>query len=93
MMAGGTDARGFRWSDVCERAGAAKALEFTRQFVADADQLHVHDLRMETSADEQGYAAIFTDRSSLGRALRKEGLARPDKIASDTPWCGRWEEP
>lgn len=74
-------------ADDCERDKAARAMTFARQFVTEAGKLYVQDLRMETSADTDGYSDILTEHGSLSQALVKEGLARSDTVAPDTSWC------
>ncbi len=74
-------------SDACEREAAARALQFSRDFLAHAKKVYVQDMRMENSADEQAVSPILTDQGSLSDALVKEGLARPDSVDPDTPWC------
>lgn len=66
---------------------APRAMTFARQFVTEAGKLYVRDLRMETSADTDGYSDILTEHGSLSQALVKEGLARSDTVAPDTSWC------
>ncbi|HHH44323.1 MAG TPA: hypothetical protein ENK49_09310 [Gammaproteobacteria bacterium] len=74
-------------ADECEREAAARALQFTRDFLERAKKVYVQDMRMENSADEQAVSPILTDRGSLSDALIQEGLARPDSVDPDTPWC------
>lgn len=74
-------------ADECERAAAKKALGFTQDFLAKAKKLYVQDMRMENSADEEAISPILTDKGSLSAALLKAGLARPDSIDPDAPWC------
>lgn len=74
-------------SDDCEREKAAKAMEFTQQFIGEAEKIFVKDMRMETSASEEAYSDILTNHGSLSQALKAEGLARPDSVAPDTSWC------
>lgn len=76
-------------ADACEREAAAKALGFTQDFLANANKIYVKDVRMENSADEDAVSPILTDKGSLSAALIKEGLARPDSVDPDTPWCGQ----
>ena len=73
--------------DICEREKAAKAMEFTQQFIGEAEKIFVKDMRMETSASEEAYSDILTNHGSLSQALKAEGLARPDSVAPDTSWC------
>ena len=74
-------------ADSCEREKAQKALGFTRKFLAGTEKIYVKDMRMNTRADQQAYSDILTDKGSLSRALRKEGLARSDSVPADTSWC------
>jgi len=73
--------------DSCEREKAQKALGFTQKFLADAGKIYVKDMRMNTSADQQAYSDILTDKGSLSQALKREGLARSDSVPADTSWC------
>lgn len=74
-------------SDDCEREKAARVLDFSRQFIDEAKKVFVNDMRMETSASEEAFSDILTDKGSLTQALKKEGLARPDSVAPETSWC------
>ena len=71
----------------CQRELAAKAMTFTREFLADAKKIIAPDMRMENSADKNAIAPILTDKGSLGEALIAEGLARPDSVDPTKPWC------
>lgn len=74
-------------ADKCERAAAARAMAFTQDFLASVKKIHVLDMRMQNSADEEALSPILTDKGSLSAVLVKEGLARPDSVDPDTPWC------
>lgn len=74
-------------ADECEREAAAKAMGLTQDFLASAKKLYVQDMRMENAADEEAISPILTDKGSLSTFLVKEGLARPDSVDPDTPWC------
>lgn len=74
-------------ADECERAAAKKAMGFTEDFMVNAKKIYVQDMRMENAADMEAFSPILTDQGSLSAALIKEGLARPDTVAPDTPWC------
>lgn len=71
----------------CERAMAERAKAFTESFLAHASKIEARDLLMHDSADENARAGVFTDAGSLADALKAEGLARPDNINADAPWC------
>ena len=71
----------------CELELAQKALIFTHDFVTLAKKIIINNLRMNTSADEYGTAGVYTEKGSLGAALKKEGLARSSSIDPETPWC------
>ena len=71
----------------CELDLAQKAIEFTREFVADLSTVDVQDMQMEDSAADQAVSSIMTNKGSLGAALKKEGLARSNAIDPETPWC------
>lgn len=74
-------------ADVCEREAAKRAMRFTQDFLDSAKKIYVQDMRMENAADEIAISPILTDKGSLSEALIKEGLARPDSVDPDTPWC------
>lgn len=74
-------------ADTCERELARKAIAFTRHYLASAKKIYVEDMRMQTSADEEAIAPILTNQGSLSEALKKQGLARPDTVASGLSWC------
>lgn len=74
-------------ADDCEREAAQRALGFTQEFLANAEKIYIEDMRMQNSADEEGISPVLTDKGSLSVALQKEGIARPDSIDPDTPWC------
>jgi len=71
----------------CELDLAQKALEFTRDFVADTTTVTVLNMEMEDSASDQATSTIRTSKGSLGAALKKKGLVRSSSIDSETPWC------
>jgi hypothetical protein len=62
-------------------------MAFTQDFLASAKQIHVQDMRMENSADEEAISPILTNKGNLSAFLIKEGLARPDTVDPDAPWC------
>jgi endonuclease YncB( thermonuclease family) len=74
-------------ADDCEREAAQRAMAFTQDFLASAKQIHVQDMRMENSADEEAISPILTNKGNLSAFLIKEGLARPDTVDPDAPWC------
>jgi len=74
-------------ADECERAAAKKAMGFTEDFMVKAKKIYVQDMRMENAADLEAVSPILTDKGSLSAALIEEGLARPDTVDPDTPWC------
>lgn len=74
-------------ADKCEREAAAKAMRLTRDFLASVKKIYVKDMRMENAADDEAISPILTDKGSLSTFLVKEGLARPDSVDPDTPWC------
>jgi len=71
----------------CQRELAAKAMKFTRDYLADAKKIIAPDMRMESNEAEDAFAPILTDKGSLGDALIAEGLARPDSVDHAKPWC------
>lgn len=74
-------------ADPCEREAAARALDFVKDYLADAKKIYVQDILMENSADEEAVSPILTDKGSLSAAMIEEGLARPDSVDPKTPWC------
>jgi hypothetical protein len=75
-------------SPECERELAAKAMIFAQQFIKDAKQVYIHDMRVVTTTDPDGYAPIFADPGGyLAAALMREGLARADTVDPEEPWC------
>jgi hypothetical protein len=72
----------------CERELAARAMTATEQFLKAAKQVYIHDMKVVTTTDPDGYAQISADPGGdLAAALKREGLARPDSIDPDQPWC------
>jgi endonuclease YncB( thermonuclease family) len=71
----------------CQRELAAKAMQFTQDYLADAKKIIAPDMRMKNSADQYAVAPILTEKGSLGEALIAEGLARPDSVDPTEPWC------
>jgi endonuclease YncB( thermonuclease family) len=76
-------------SDVepCQRQLAEQALELVKEYLADPAKLEIHDMTMQTSADKNAQADIYTDRGSLSKALIRQGLARPIATERQEPWC------
>ncbi len=74
-------------SDDCEREAAGKVLPFMKDFLNSAKKVYIQDMRMENSADTEAVSPLLTDKGSLSAALIKEGLARPDSVDPETPWC------
>ena len=73
--------------ELCERKLAQKAIALTRNFLINAKDIRVWDMRMETSADTDVIAPIYTKQGGLIEALTRQGLARPDSVDPTTPWC------
>ena len=71
----------------CERQLAADALAFTGDFLADAKKVTMRDMHMVTSADDEGYAPIATNKGSLGAKLQAKGYARASSTDPKKPWC------
>jgi len=71
----------------CERQLAADALAFSNDFLADAKKVAIRDMHMVTSADDEGYAPITTNKGSLGAKLQAKGYARPSSTDPKKPWC------
>ena len=71
----------------CEQELAQQAMDFTRAYLRSAKNIYVMDMRMKSSADEEAVSPILTDSGSLGEKLIEKGLARPNTIPADEPWC------
>jgi len=71
----------------CERQMAADALAATEDFLGDAREIDMRDMRVITSTDEDGYADIHTNQGSLRTHLRSTGLVRPADTDPAKPWC------
>ncbi len=74
-------------ASICETALATRAKEFTRTFVTESKKLRVHDMVMQTSADDDASAHLFTAKGSLADALVNEKLARLSTSSTSGPWC------
>lgn len=74
-------------SSACERQMAAAALAATEDFLGDAKQVTMHDMRVITSTDPDGYADIKTNNGSLRAHLNSEGFLRPADTDPAQPWC------
>jgi hypothetical protein len=71
----------------CELKLEAEALAFTTQFVSAKNSVYITELELETSADNNGAASVYSSKGSLAIALEEKGLARSNSIDSETPWC------
>ncbi len=71
----------------CELELGDKALEFTVNFLSEAEGVSVMDMMMEHSASEYAISSIHTNAGTLDNALRRERLVRLNTVAPDTPWC------
>ena len=71
----------------CEQQMAFDALDLTEQFLADAKQVYITNMRVVTSTDDEGYAPISSDQGSLGQKLLEKGLVRSSTIDPRKPWC------
>ena len=74
-------------ASLCERKLAKKALTFVEDFLADAQDIELRDMKMEHSAQQEAEADIGTRKGSLVQAMIGEGLARPDSIDPKKSWC------
>ena len=74
-------------TDPCERELAQKAMDFTRTYLRSAKNIYVKDMKMKSSADEEAISPILTNRGSLVEKLIENGLARPNTVSADVPWC------
>jgi len=72
---------------ICQKALAAKALQFSKAYLKRAQKIDVRSIRMEDSTRPDGHAMIVTEAGSLADQLLKKGLARPDTAKADEPWC------
>lgn len=71
----------------CQQVLVQKALDFTKEFMADAKSIETRDLHMESSGDVDAQSHIYTDKGSLASKLTAEGLARPSSVDVLKPWC------
>lgn len=72
---------------VCQIELIQKALDFTNEFMANAQSIEVKDLKMENTGEEDAVTNVYTDQGSLASELTKEGLARPASVDVTKPWC------
>lgn len=71
----------------CHTELVQKALQFTKDFMTNAKYIKVDGIYMENTGQQDAQTKIYTDKGSLGDALSKEGLARPDTTDAKKPWC------
>jgi len=72
---------------LCQRELAEQALEFVKEYLSNAEKIEIHDMTMQTSADQNVEADIYTEKGSLTKALKSKGLARPIDTENKEPWC------
>ncbi len=72
---------------LCQRKLAEKALSFTEKFLTNAKKIEIQNMTMQTSADQNAEADIFTEKGSLGKALKSHGFARIKDKENQQPWC------
>ena len=72
---------------LCQRKLAEQALDFVKDYLTDAAKIEIHNMTMQTSADQNVQADIHTDQGSLSKALISRGFARSTDIEHEEPWC------
>ena len=72
---------------LCEQELAQEALDFTKKYLTGEAKVELHKMMMETSADQNVKADIYTSKGSLSNALKNQGLARPADSEPKAPWC------
>ena len=72
---------------LCQRELAEQALDFVKEYLTDAAKIEIHNMTMQTSADQNVQADIHTDQGSLSKALTNRGFARSTNIDHEEPWC------
>ena len=77
----------FPKAPACHTELVQRALSFTNEFLAKAQYLEVRDIKMENTGKEDAITNIYTNKGTLGSALKSEGLARPSSTKLDKPWC------
>jgi endonuclease YncB( thermonuclease family) len=73
-----------RASQQCEKELAAKAAEFTKNFLADT-QIWIRPNAFDSFG--RALADVQADGKDLGQVLTNVGLARPYKVGVDGGWC------
>lgn len=71
----------------CELKLADQALQFTENFLAEAESIELHAIPINVHLIEHLETSLYTDQGSLIDALLRVGLARPDSSESSSPWC------
>lgn len=74
-------------AQLCQRELAEQAFEFVKEYLGNAAKIEIHDMTMQTSADQNVEADIYTEKGSLTKALKSKGLARPIDTENNEPWC------
>jgi len=71
----------------CQIELVKKALDFTNEFMAQANGIEVRDIKMENTGEEDAVTNIYTNQGSLASKLTEKGLARPASVEVSKPWC------
>jgi len=71
----------------CQRELAQRAQGFGEEFLFHTQTVELRDIQRENTALEDAEAPIFTESCSLVEAMKKAGLARPDDVDPQQPWC------
>ncbi len=71
----------------CEKKIVSDGLKFTKNFINNAKEVEVYDIKMSDSSSNKGKAEIYADKQLLSKALLKKSLARSIKIDKNKAWC------
>jgi hypothetical protein len=74
-------------SQECEKRIVKDGLKFTKDFIKNAKEIEVYDIKMTDSSSNKGKAEIYADKRLLSEALLKKGLVRSIKIDKNKAWC------
>lgn len=71
----------------CQIALVQQALDFTNEFMTEAKDIEVRNIKMENTGQEEAVTNIYTNQGSLASKLTEKGLARPASAEITKPWC------
>lgn len=71
----------------CQLDLAQKALDFTNDFLKSGKYIEIRKIKLNNIHDSNAKINIYTDKGSLGSKLKNKGLARPDTVDEEKPWC------